>query len=631
MPTYSRLCLKSVRQTDSGARLTAISGWTGGNKLKQRQFTTRTGPVIRGLLPLMVWVAALGAGDLFSQDPVPRIPAGRAAVQAAPAQTSGGQVWSSQRFSAKTTAAEALSQRPRVSAITAAGYRSGPPPVPLTGDSPGGPPATNHQVGTTEFKLAAEPGPGVSVWQGPLQVDACATIIEPELDDFSPTPVDPCLPWNAAAEQWVYEGKRLYANQRPLVELGRPWYQLGQLKPGGTLLGRHNLLLPQFLIYGDFRTAYASSDFGDDTTSRLAFEWNLNFDLRLTATERFTAFMAPLDKNGLLNTRWLLDDDVFVEELNADIDFGMLEGDLGAITGGLVGQTLPFDLPFAMGVMPLFFQNGIWMEDAVLGVAMTLPARNSRVLDISNMDITFFAALDNVDSPAFERDRAAAKMYGVATFIEASGGYWEIDYAFLEDRNQERDRSYNNIGLAYSRRYGRFVSNTVRIIVNAGQATTGGPNTADGTLVLLENSLITSHPYTFVPYFNLFAGFDRPQSAARAAAAGGILRNTGILFETDGITAYPTLDATANNTWGGAIGLNMLTNNFDQQLILEMAALQTMGDAAGRNAPGDQYGVGMRYQIPLSNAWILRTDAMYGFLRETPDIHGFLLELRHKF
>ncbi|MGI9518436.1 MAG: hypothetical protein ACR2NP_15380 [Pirellulaceae bacterium] len=492
-------------------------------------------------------------------------------------------------------------------------------------------PTTNKQVGTTEFTLAAQPKFGDHAENLVPRTDRHGTPIEPQLFDFGPTPEDPQIPYDAGHEMWVYEGKTLNANRRPLVELGKPWYQLGQLKPGGAILGRHNLLLPQFLVYGDFRTAYANNRLADgDSTSQFATELNLNFDLRLTATERFTMFMAPLDRNNR-NTRWLLDEDVVVSEANADIVFGMFEGDLGAITGGAVGQTLPFDLPFALGLTPLLIQNGVWMEDAVLGVAATIPARNSPKLDISNMDITFVAAFDDIDSPAFEGNNNAAKMYGVLTWIEACGGYFEIDYAFLEDRDRSRNRSYHNIALAYTRRYGRFISNSLRVIVNAGQQTTGGPNTADGALVLLENSLITSRPQSFVPYFNLFAGFDRPQSAARAVQAGGILRNTGILFETDGMTGFPTLDDTANDTWGGALGLNILTPNFDQQLILEIAAVQTRGNDATRNILADQYGMGARYQIPITNSWLIRTDVMYGLLRDARDIHGARLELRHKF
>jgi hypothetical protein len=122
-----------------------------------------------------------------------------------------------------------------------------------------------------------------------------------------------------------------------------------------------------------------------------------------------------------------------------------------------------------------------------------------------------------------------------------------------------------------------------------------------------------------VPYFNLFAGFDRPQSAGRAALAGGVLRNTGILFESDNLTNYPTLDATANDTYGAALGLNLLANDFSQQLVVETAFLGTMGNDHGRTAVGNQYGLGARYQLPLTNALIFRADAMYGFLESTKD------------
>jgi hypothetical protein len=129
----------------------------------------------------------------------------------------------------------------------------------------------------------------------------------------------------------------------------------------------------------------------------------------------------------------------------------------------------------------------------------------------------------------------------------------------------------------------------------------------------------------------MFAGFDRPQSAARAGAAGGVLRNTGILFESDGMTNYPTLDPTANDAFGAALGLNLLASDFSQQLVVEAAFLNVMGDDATRNAAGDQYGLGMRYQLPLTNAIIFRADGMYGFKEDEEDVHGFRVELRHKY
>ena len=40
-------------------------------------------------------------------------------------------------------------------------------------------------------------------------------------------------------------------------------------------------------------------------------------------------------------------------------------------------QEASFDLPFTVGLFPLFLQNGIWANDAILGGAVSLPAKNS--------------------------------------------------------------------------------------------------------------------------------------------------------------------------------------------------------------------------------------------------------------
>jgi hypothetical protein len=171
----------------------------------------------------------------------------------------------------------------------------------------------------------------------------------------------------------------------------------------------------------------------------------------------------------------------------------------------------------------------------------------------------------------------------------------------------------------------------MRIIANAGQDGPVDDRTAEGVLLIAENSFLTPLPYNVIPYVNLWAGFDDPQSVARAGAAGGVLRNTGILFESDFLTGYPTLDATANDTYGAAIGIDLLSPEFTHQLILEWAFVEVFGDPATRNAPGDQVGIGARYQVPISNATLLRFDAMHGWLDNTEDISGVRAEFRWKF
>ena len=56
-----------------------------------------------------------------------------------------------------------------------------------------------------------------------------------------------------------------------------------------------------------------------------------------------------------------------------------------------------------------------------------------------------------------------------------------------------------------------------------------------------------------------------------------------------------------------------------------------IGDDPLRNAKGNQFALGARYQRPLSNSWIFRIDAMQGWRANDSDVTGARMELRHKF
>lgn len=468
----------------------------------------------------------------------------------------------------------------------------------------------------------------------PPCVDPRAELAPYSSIDFQPDPFYDHLPYDACAEQGVYGEKHLNPVQRPLVEWGVPLYESGPMPPPSTDCGQTNPSLPRFYLYGDYRAAAAYNAQNGSDVGVLANRLNLEWDLWLTSTERFHMFTGPLQRgNDFTRVEFNDGRGEFIDEFDffdADTDTLFFEGDLGYMIGGWRGHYASFDLPVTVGLIPLLFQNGVWLEDAMLGAAVTIPARNSPSLDWSNFDVTFFAAVDQVTSPAFAGSNAAANVFGTTTMIEAKGGYIEAGYAFLDDTTP-LGRGYHNIGLSYTRRYLNLVSNSMRLILNTGQDGPQAARTADGVLVIAENSFLTPWPYNVIPYVNLFAGFDDPQSVARAGAAGGVLRNTGILFESDNLTGYPTLDATGNDTYGAAIGLDLLAPDFSQQLILEAAVLQVFGDPAARNAAGDQYGLGLRYQVPITNAHLLRFDVMHGWLGETDDVTGARAEFRWKF
>jgi len=469
--------------------------------------------------------------------------------------------------------------------------------------------------------------------------DSDATLL-PGPTDPNLFKADPCYlePYDAAAEWEIFGGKHTLNRPRPPVELGRRLYDLGAYPPSPTWFGPLNPVGFHFMSFGDFRIAAASNDNGKAAPngktrqSSIAARLNLDMDMQFTATERIHFFTRPLDKNGTF-TSYQIDGgvkDKFVHDLDFNVDSLFFEGDAGAMRQGLTGSTNPYDLPFAVGRVPIITQNGVWIEDAFDGGAFSITAKNSPSHDISNMDFTFFAGFRHVATAADPSGKA--KLFGMAGFADLLRGYLEYGYGFVHA--DVSGGSYHNLTAAFSKRYYDHIANSVRLIGNFGQKGVAGVKTADGVLLLVENSLVptrhfawsTVNPLNFVPYFNVFAGFKSPQSLARGADSGGVLRNTGITFESDGMTGYPTLDATAHDSYGGALGLEYLFN-LDRQIVVEAATVQRRGN----NTLGSQHSVGARYEHPFTSTWILRLDAMKGWQQGQKNISGVRVELRRKF
>lgn len=487
--------------------------------------------------------------------------------------------------------------------------------------------------------------PGTPHVRKPVEMSPEATPADYDPRLFGPDPTYADKPYDVAAQIAIYGGKTAVIGPRPALELGYKMYQAGPLARDLTgLTGEKNPARPQLLVYGDWRTAVAYNNLGANDTAQVATRLNLDVDLRLTSTERLHAFFRPLDRDGRFSrvefggrNRDLPGNEDSELLLNGIAKTAFFEGDLGNMVSGWSDEYTRWDLPIAAGLVPLFMQNGIWIDDAFFGAAATLPALNSAAFDISNMDFTFFTGLDEVTTPALRDanggfDEHDGRLFGVAAFIERREAYVEAGYAYVQDDDDTGgDFSYHNLTASLTRRYGGWLSNSVRVIANVGQDPGPGIDpTADGVLVLLENSLITHLPYTLLPYFNFFYGDGSPQSLARDAGAGGPLKNTGISFETDGLTGFPLIDDRGRNAWGGAIGLQYLFN-LDRQLVFELSAVDPMGRDAGRVLQDTQTAAGLRYQRPLSKQWILRGDAMYANRRGLDDVSGVRVELRCKF
>ncbi len=495
--------------------------------------------------------------------------------------------------------------------------------LPATGDNP----APDPLAGGVPTVMAA-PASADTLPRHEPRIDARARRVQFDSSAFGPDPEWP-EEYDYQAQLDIYGGKYLNPTQRPLLELGRDLYQIGPLSRSHSLLGAHNLVEPQLMVYGDFRTSSAFNDAGGEGIGTVAGRLNLDVDFRITGTERIHALFRPFDSDGEFTRFDLTGDSTgFKDHFDATPDALFFEGDLGAILGGFSGRDAPFDLPFAAGLMPLLFHNGVWVEDVFTGFAFTLPARNSRGLDWSNFDITFFAGLDRVSNPGFSTGPRSGRLYGVNTFIEAYRGFAEVGYAFVQGED-ELGEDFHSVALSFTRRYRDRIANSFRYLGAFGQSPEQGEPLAGGHLLLLENSLITRSHYTFVPYFNFFLSIDRPAPAARDPGSGSLLKNTALSFESDGLTGFPTLTGVADDVAGGAIGINRLAPDFSSQIVAEVALTYPWRDTS--SLPAQQIAFGLRYQRPLTNAIILRLDGMYGMRTDLDNVMGVRLELRHKF
>lgn len=464
---------------------------------------------------------------------------------------------------------------------------------------------------------------------------------------FRPDPTYQDKPYSADQQIDIYGGKHAVDEPRPALELGVPLYEEGPVSGGFNLIGGKDLVNPAFSVFGDWRTAIAYNDNGHHKeVGQLATTANFEVDLQLTATERIHALFRPFEQRGFMNKQFFGPDNngKFNGVDNFNVRDVFFEGDAGAIFSSLTNSYQSWDLPFSVGLVPMFFQNGVWANDAIAGGAFAIPALNSPMLGIANMDLSFFAGFDKVSTPAIKDKNGNlaeddVKVYGAAAFIEANEGYWEAGFGHVDgtgkfgDAREFGDLSYNSATVAFTRRYFGLLSNSIRGVWSFGQDP--GPDkakTADGFIVLLENSLITKQELTLVPYFNVFAGFKRPQALIRNGDAGGILFNTGIGFQTDGLTGFPKLDDSGQDAFGGALGVEYLFN-LDQQIVAELSTVQTFhGDSdPGRAAKGQQFGLELRYEIPLTNDLIWRCDGMIARRVNDNNIAGVRTELRLKF
>ena len=403
------------------------------------------------------------------------------------------------------------------------------------------------------------------------------------------------------AERIPLQVEKVPKRPRPILELGEPFLGTGTLSPGFRL-PTGAVWQPSLLVFGTFRTAVQSGGYqpglGEARTTEAAARLDLFANLQLSGSERLVLGFRNFDQDGRF-TSYTFDSEIpgveegSQEEFNAEIQSLFFEGDFGEIFPNISPRDFrPTDIGFSLGRQPIFFQEGILINDAIDGIGLTWNTLQPK--GTSNFRTTFFYGWNNVNKDSVVRD--ADNLFGLFTSIDFPASTVDIDVTHVQDSGAFDDLS--GIGVSAVQRLGGF--NT------AFRALISYSDNSEGAMLFSEISRTPHHSHDLI-YLNNFWVVDNFRSAARGPGSGGPLGRAGINFEAAGIGRYTApMSSAAQDVAGGALGYQMFFNHTRQQLVLELGARIGLEDLVE-----DQFGFTARYQMALGQRFVIRIDG-YG-------------------
>lgn len=421
---------------------------------------------------------------------------------------------------------------------------------------------------------------------------------------------------------------------KPIVELGEPFLGTGTLRPGFEL-PTGAVWQPSLLVFGTLRTAIQSAEQDGARVSELATRLDLFVNLQLTGSERLVVAFRPFDEDGRF-TSYVFDSNIpgveedFASEINGTITSLFFEGDFGEIFPNLSPtDSRATDIGFSVGRQPLFFQEGILINDAVDGIGLT---RNSlQPKNTSNVRATFFWGWNEVGRGAggsnLEDD--SAQLFALLTSTDLRTSTIDADLVYVSSDDPLRGDLITG-GVSAVQRIGK-ASTSFRLLASSAIDEETAFAT-DGVLLFTEASWTPAHSHNLF-YFNTFWALDEFSSAARGPAAGGPLGRAGINFAAVGIGRFgAALSSQAKEVAGGAVGYQWFFRNTRRQLIVELGGrVGTEDDVATAVAAT------ARYQAAFGRHWVLVLDAFAGVRESTLpgasdiDLVGGRVELVLKF
>lgn len=410
----------------------------------------------------------------------------------------------------------------------------------------------------------------------------------------------------------------------PLIELGDDFLGQGNI-PEGFELPTGAVWIPSLWVYGNLRTAYEFIDPGNGSAnaSQVVAAADLNFNLKLTGTERLFAQIQPLSSNGNFTSYQFEPESGFDNHTNARITRLFFEGDFGEIFPNLdPADTGTLDYGFAVGRQPIFFQEGVMINDVMDSVALV---RDTIIMPkIIDTRFTGLWGWGNVNRDDNVRD-ANAMLFGLFTESDLLTSTVDLDLAYVNtDESDGGDGLY--LGGSSVQRISGF--NTAFRINYSDALDTETAAVSTGTLLLGEVSTTPKGTHNNL-YANAFWGIDEYASAGRDSTAGGPLGRVGLLFAATGLGSYPAaLGNRADDAFGGSLGYQMFFNDDRTQFTTEIGGIKSQKSDA---VIEDGVAVGARFQQKIFERFLIQVDGFVAHREVRENTAGLRTELLVQF
>ena len=313
----------------------------------------------------------------------------------------------------------------------------------------------------------------------------------------------------------------------------------------------------------------------------------------------------------------------FSNGFNANINTFFFEGEFGEIFPRLdPNDNKGLDIGFSIGRQPIFFQEGVMINDTIDALGVT---RDTIIIPglTPDMRVTGLFGFNHINRNDNLHD-GSGLLFGIFTETDTHISTIDLDAIFVTSNNKDGGDGLLLGAMATQRIFGDI--NTTFLVNTSIALNRRGPEMDDGTLFLSEISRTVTGSENIL-YGNAFLGIGNYTSAARGPTTGGPLGRAGILFAAPAVgTAGPALSNRASHVVGGALGYQMFFNDAKTQLTIELGGRKdTVGHAR------DAIALGAQWLHALDNRTSIQVD---GFLSEGR-LHGFgsglRMELRTRF